>query len=376
MIFEIVFWTSALLLVQTYIGYPLGMLLRAKLRPKPIARRPSTPTITVVMAVHDGAALIGRKLENLLALDYPASAYSIVVACDGCTDGTVAIARGFAAADPRVAVLEFAARRGKAACLNDAIAAAGGEILVLTDVRQRLADDVLRVFAAAFADRDIGAVGGELRFESSAAGFAESVGAYWRYETLLRLSESRSGSVIGVSGALYSMRRSLFAPIPPGTVLDDVLIPMNIARAGRRVVLEPAAVGWDRPSGTPTEERRRKIRTLAGNLQLLQLAPWLASPRANPLWFRFVCHKLLRLAAPWLIVFLTVAAAALCGTSVFHALCFGALVLGFALFLAGACMPSLVHGTPMRLIMAFGFLNLFAAQALVAFMRNRKLHLW
>lgn len=369
------FWTCVLLLAHVFVGYPAWMWLLARGRPRPVhSQAAATPTVTVVIAAHDAAAHIDAKLANLAALDYPRDRLDIVVACDGCGDDTAARCRR--AGDPRVRVLEFAERRGKASCLNDAVAVASGELLLMTDVRQELEPNALRELVADLGDPAVGAVSGELRLRDAETGFALGVDAYWRYEKLIRHAESRSGSTIGVTGALYAMRRALFRPLPPGTVLDDVLVPMRVVAAGSRVVFEPDAVAWDRPSQQPAEERRRKIRTLAGNYQLVQLEPWLLLPWRNPVWFRFASHKLLRLAAPWLLVVLALAGAALASHHIIYAGALLLLLAGLGAVAFGRLLPAVGRWLPVRLATAFFYLNLFAAQALIAFVRNRRLHLW
>lgn len=368
------FWLSAIALGHTFVGYPLWVVLRARWRPHPVRRGQWTPTVSAIVAVHNAGAQVEARLANLAALDYPQGLIDIVVVCDGCEDDSAARCRRFG--DERVRVLEFIRRRGKAACLNDAIAAARGEVLLMLDVRQRLEPQALRELVANLADPEVGVVGGELCFEDPETGFARSVDAYWRYETLIRRSESQSGSMIGVSGALYAMRREVFQPLPEGTVLDDVLVPMRAARAGWRVVFEPGARAWDRPSTEPVQEQRRKIRTLAGNFQLVQLSPWLLWPGRNPLWFRFVSHKLLRLAAPWLVLVLGLTAAALATRHVWCALTLAALLAGVAMVLASRLLPALGRLLPVRLSVAFFYMNAYAAMALLTFARNRRLHLW
>ncbi|WP_426284779.1 glycosyltransferase family 2 protein [Luteibacter sp. E-22] len=367
-------WSSAALLVHVFVGYPLLVWMQARLRPLPVARRAILPTVSIVMAVHDGERFIRAKLASLRQLDYPAELIDIVIACDGCHDTTVTTARR--STDPRVTVLDFPNRRGKAACLNDAVALTRGEVLLFTDVRQKLSPVALKELVANLGDPTVGAVGGELHMENVRSGFAQGVDFYWRYEKGIRHSESLSGSTIGVSGALYAIRRSLFQPLPAGTVLDDVLVPMRVAAQGKRVVFEPKAMAWDQPSQLPEEERRRKIRTLAGNYQLIQLAPWLLAPWRNPLWFRFVSHKLLRLFAPWLILALTVSTGLLFTRHPMYALAFGGLIGGLLLVGLARLQPPLGRLLPLRIAVAFFYLNLFAAQALVGFARNRRLHLW
>ncbi|MDQ0008002.1 cellulose synthase/poly-beta-1,6-N-acetylglucosamine synthase-like glycosyltransferase [Luteibacter jiangsuensis] len=367
-------WSSAALLAHVFIGYPLLVWMQARLRPLPVARRAILPTVSIVMAVHDGERFIRAKLASLRQLDYPAELIDIVIACDGCHDTTVTTARR--STDPRVTVLDFPNRRGKAACLNDAVALTRGEVLLFTDVRQKLSPVALKELVANLGDPTVGAVGGELHMENVRSGFAQGVDFYWRYEKGIRHAESLSGSTIGVSGALYAIRRSLFQPLPAGTVLDDVLVPMRVAAQGKRVVFEPKAMAWDQPSQLPEEERRRKIRTLAGNYQLIQLAPWLLAPWRNPLWFRFVSHKLLRLFAPWLILALTVSTGLLFTRHPMYALAFGGLIGGLLLVALARLQPPLGRLLPLRIAVAFFYLNLFAAQALLAFARNRRLHLW
>ncbi|TCV97620.1 cellulose synthase/poly-beta-1,6-N-acetylglucosamine synthase-like glycosyltransferase [Luteibacter rhizovicinus] len=367
-------WGCVALLVHVFVGYPAMMWALAKVSPRPVRRAPITPSVTVVIAVHDGGRQIRAKLSNLRALDYPAELIDIVISCDGCRDATAALAR--TCGDLRVRVLDNPARRGKAACLNDAVAIAHGDVLLFTDLRQKLSPGALRELVANLADPTVGAVSGELHMENVLTGFAQGVDAYWRYEKIIRQAESQSGSTVGVSGALYAMRRELYSPLPAGTVLDDVLVPMRVAAAGQRVIFEPRALAWDKPSQHPDAERKRKIRTLAGNYQLVQLAPWLIWPASNPLWFRFVSHKLLRLLAPWMLVVLTLSSAALATRHAVYALMFFGIVCAAGLVLAGRLRPRLARWLPVRLAVAFYYLNLFAAQALLAFARNRGLHLW
>lgn len=290
------------IIALTWVGYPLLLWLRAlgTAARAPAPAPDSWPTLSVILVARNEEAAIARKLQNVLSLDYPADRLQVVVACDGSGDGTEAAAR--AIVDPRLSVLGFASRRGKSACLNDAVAAATGEVLLFCDVRQRIEPNAARLLVARLLQPGVGVVGGELAFDTSdMQGFGHTVDAYWRYEKRVRGLESASGSVIGVSGALYVMRRADYTPIPPQTILDDVLVPMRRAMAGERVLFEPGALAWDIPAREVEQESRRKVRTLAGNFQLLVLEPRLLDPRANPLLLRFAGHKLLRLTGPlWL----------------------------------------------------------------------------
>jgi len=370
----LVFWSSGLLVAYTYAGYPLWAWAWARVRPRPVRKGMALPSVTAILSVHDAERMVEAKLENLLSLDYPEDRLDVIVVCDGCSDGTEAAC--LRNRSTRVRVVSSARRRGKAASLADAAALATGEVLLMVDVRQRIERDALRKLVANFDDPAVGAVSGELRFVAPGGGFSASVDAYWRYEKAIRDAEARSGSVVGVTGAFYAIRRGLYTPLPAGTVLDDVLTPMRVVQAGARVVFEPEAVAWDRASQSVADERLRKVRTLAGNYQLLALAPWLASPWRNPLWFRFASHKLMRLAAPWLLCALAVATAVLAPTHLFYLACLCAGLACIVMALAGPRLPLLRGSLPVRLLSAFWHMNVYAGHALVAYARNPRLHLW
>lgn len=300
---EWLFWGCVLVLGYTYLGYPALIAAWAMLRPRLPLRRPWEPTVSVLVVAHDEAARIGGRLENLLSLDYPRDRVEILLASDGSGDGTAERARAY---EPQgVNVIAFETRRGKPPVLNDVIPKARGEILVLADARQEFEAGALRALVAPFADPRVGAVSGELILGRRGAGgreAGEGIGFYWRYEKFIRRNESRVNSAVGTTGAIYAIRRNLFEPIPEDTILDDVLIPMRIARGGYRVLFEPVARAHDPIGAEPRDEFTRKVRTIAGNFQLFARERWLLNPRQNPLWLQTVSHKALRLVSPLFLV--------------------------------------------------------------------------
>jgi biofilm PGA synthesis N-glycosyltransferase PgaC len=292
------FWLALFLLAFLYAGYPLVAWCRARVSPQPHLREPIAPAVTVVVVAYNEGEKIAGRIQNLLALDYPASQLDIVIASDGSTDDTVA--RAHAHADARIAVREFPYRRGKAAVLNDAVSSARGEIVVLADARQRFEPGSVRALVANFADPAVGAVSGELMLGSGTTATGDGVSFYWRYEKFMRRHESRSDSTVGATGAIYAIRRPLFEAIPPDTILDDVLIPLRIVRRGYRVLFDATARAVDGPSATARQEFVRKARTIAGTFQLFCRERWLLNPFSNRIWFETLSHKGLRLAAPLL----------------------------------------------------------------------------
>ncbi|MBI4611881.1 MAG: glycosyltransferase family 2 protein [Candidatus Rokubacteria bacterium] len=297
---RVLFWLSALLLGYTYLGYPALIRVWAWLRPRPVRRRRGEPAVSVLIAAHNEAARITRRLENLLSLNYPRDRLEIVVGSDGSTDGTAELARSYEHAG--VTVISFETRRGKPAVLSDLVPKARGEIVLLADARQVFEPGSLRELVEPFVDPGVGAVSGELMLGRAADGPAvgEGVGVYWRYEKFIRRNESCVDSTVGATGAIYAIRRELFEPLAVDTILDDVLIPLRIARRGYRVVFEPRARAWDRVAASAREEFARKVRTLSGNFQLFAREPWLLNPFQNRLWLQTVSHKGLRLLTPLL----------------------------------------------------------------------------
>jgi len=295
---KIIFWLCGLLLSYTYVGYPVLAWVRAALRPRPPRAQDIEPTVTLIIVAHNEAARIAGRIQNLLALDYPRQRVEIVVGSDGSTDRTAQHARAWE--QDGVSVVAFESRRGKPAVLNDLVRKARGEIVVLADARQRFDRDALRALVGPFADPAVGAVSGELILLSNDAGtpVGDGVGFYWRYEKFLRRHESLAGSTPGATGAIYAIRRELFEPVPDDTILDDVLIPLRIARRGYRVLFEPRARAYDRVTATGHEEFTRKVRTMAGKFQLFARERWLLSPFSNALWLQTVSRIGLRLLVP------------------------------------------------------------------------------
>lgn len=332
-----IFWSSFLLILYTYVGYPLLLWLLAKVASKGVAKGVILPTVTVVIAAHDEELNIAKRLQNLLQQDYPRDLLEIVVSSDGSTDGTVNLAAEFA--DHGVIVTELPASYGKAVALNHGLTMAKGEIIVFTDARQEFQSNAIKTLVANFADESVGCVSGELHFlEDPASKIEAEMGAYWCYEKFIRRSESACGSVVGATGCIYAIRRELYQSLPPGTILDDVLTPMNIALKGKRVLFEAQAVDHDLISKNAAQEWRRKVRTLAGNWQMLSLAPWIMLPWKNPLWWRYVSHKLLRLLVPFVMVILFAVSTLLPG-SFFQMFALMQLVF-YGIALAGFLLPA------------------------------------
>jgi poly-beta-1,6-N-acetyl-D-glucosamine synthase len=300
------FWGAAFLIAYTYVGYGVCLWVRALLGPWPVVRSQQEADVSIVMVVRNEELYLEGKLRNLRELDYPQERCQIVVVSDGSTDGTEAILHQ-SADDPRVQVLMNQLSRGKASGLNDAISLATGEMVVFTDARQTIESGAIRLLMQNFADPEVGCVSGALMLGNAESGeAAKGMGLYWRIEKKIRELESESGSVIGATGALYAVRRELLSEVPEGTILDDVYIPMQVVRQGKRVVFDERARAWDSPDLGGGLEFARKVRTLSGNYQLVQLAPWILS-RHNPVLMRFVSHKLLRLAVPFALAAMLIA---------------------------------------------------------------------
>jgi len=372
---ELIFWLSVALLAYAHVGYPALVAARARLRPRP-PRRGGQPMVSVVIVAHDEATRIGARIQNLLALDYPADRLELVVASDGSSDGTPECARAW---EPDgVTVVAFETRRGKPAVLNDVVPKARGEIVVMADARQTFDPRAIRELVAPFADAGVGAVSGELILTAGgdATRVGEGVSVYWRYEKFIRRHESLADSTVGATGAIYAIRRALFVPIPPDTILDDVLIPMTIARRGYRVVFEAAARAYDRPAATASEEFRRKVRTIAGTFQLFARGRWLLSPRHNRLWLQTVSHKGLRLLSPLLLAAIAASNVLLLAEPLYR-LSLGAQVVFYVAALLGWLTRDARTRIPfMSVPYVFCLLNWATTVAFVRFLTGRQRVTW
>ena len=293
------------LLVYTYLGYPIAIGVLARLFPRKRAVSEdddaTLPSVTVCLPVFNAASYLPAKVESLLAQDYPPERVQVLITCDGCTDDSEAVARRLAASDAaggRIRVLVAPGRSGKPSALNKMIGEATGELLLLNDVRQPLSPTSLRALARELSDPAVGVATGNLVL----AGGAGS-GVYWRYENWIREQESRFRGVVGMTGPIGMMRRADFTPLPPDIILDDVWIPMRLGMAGKRVAFVSEAEAHD-AAFEDDREFKRKARTLAGNYQLFARLPALLIPFANRIWFETFSHKIMRLLAPWVLLWL------------------------------------------------------------------------
>jgi cellulose synthase/poly-beta-1,6-N-acetylglucosamine synthase-like glycosyltransferase len=371
---EVIYWSAVAVVVYCYVGYPLLAWAFAAACARGWSRGRFDGSVSIVIAARNERANIVRRVRELAAqlVDAVGPRGQIIVVSDGSTDDTerAAQVRGLSTA---LRVIALPDPCGKAAAISVGAAAAEGDVLVLADCRQSWAPDALRRLLENFADPAVGAASGELVVEAP-RGAVNGVGLYWRFEKWLRRTESRLHSTVGVSGSICAVRRELFAPVPAGTVLDDVYWPLRVVMGGRRVVHDARAVAYDRLPARARDEFRRKVRTLSGNFQLLARLPSALLPWRNRVWLQLVSHKVLRLIVPWAMIVVLVLGVRLRGWPYAAGACAVA-ALGAAA-LAGAVRPVSSRFRPAGAAAAFVLLNAAAWLAFWVWLAGRSAGSW
>jgi cellulose synthase/poly-beta-1,6-N-acetylglucosamine synthase-like glycosyltransferase len=283
MILRAFFWTSLGALAWTHAGYPLTAAAVSRIHQRRVRKQDIHPSVTVIVPAHDEEDVIAERIENLRELDYPH--YEIVVASDGSVDRTNAIA-----AEAGARVLDLP-RGGKTRALDAAVRASRAAVVAFTDANSRWERDALSKLVRSFADPDVAYVCGQLRLESADGTNRE--GLYWRYELLVRDSESRLGSITAGNGAIYAVRRSDYIEQPDARAGHDLALPYQLAQRGRRAVYEPDAVAWEKPARDLEDEYGRKVRMFARSWQHVATGRVLRG--GGPLFlFEIASHRVLR----------------------------------------------------------------------------------
>lgn len=354
----LLFWLASFLVVYPYLVYPFLLRLLAAWRPPhsgASVKSAMPPPVTLIISAYNEEAVIARKLDNTLALDFPADRLEVIVASDASSDSTDDIVRKVAAADGRVRLVRQDERRGKSAILNRAVAAAGGEIVVFSDANAMYEPDALNRLLEGFADPNVGyIVGAALYTDAEGRRAGESEGLYWKLELFLKHLESKFHSVVGGDGAIYAIRRSLFWTLKDDDI-SDFVNPLQIIAAGYRGLFCPAARCYEKAGETLEKEFRRKRRIVNRSWRAVcRYGRRLSLREHGRFLFMLVSHKVIRWFALPLIVVAWSANTALLGYAPLYTWTWLAIDASMAIAVAGAMLGRYGLGQP-RIVSIFHY---------------------
>lgn len=372
----VLFSVSLAACAYPYFGYPAILWLWSRFRSRPVSKAKVRPSVTVIIPARNEAEVIGEKLKNTLALEYPRDRFEVLVVSDGSSDRTEAIVDSFDDAEIRLVSLPPG---GKARALNAGAARATGDILVFTDADIALESQSLAHLVENFADPEVGGACGNKRYRPAPDGDATGTGEglYWKFDKWQKQLESRIGSVFGADGALNAVRRELYVPIDDPSHADDLAISSRVVLQGRRVVYEPGATTSEEAPGAAPLELRRKVRIANQSFRaLLGLGRGLWSHGFYS--FQLVSHKLLRYLVPFFLILLFLSSLALAGTHPFFAAALAAQVVVYALGAIGYVLRGTRPGGWKLFALPFYFslVNLAAFLGVLSVVNGRRQLVW
>ncbi|HEX5733590.1 MAG TPA: glycosyltransferase family 2 protein [Blastocatellia bacterium] len=373
---KIIFIASIALLAYTYVGYSALVFLLSRFFARPVVKADITPNVSVIIAAYNEERDIARKIENTLALDYPKEKLEIIVASDCSTDGTDAIVRGFA--DRGVILHRRPERIGKSVAQNQAMRFSKGSVLVFSDATTMYERDTLRKIVRSFADPEVGCVAGRLVYVSGAdAAVGKGCRSYWGYEVFLKECESRLGSLIGVSGCLYAVRRSSYARIALD-MSSDFVIATEIHLLGMRTVYDPEAISTENTNKRGKDEFRMRVRVIEQTMSALGRYREVLNPLRHGIYaVQMVSHKVMRYSAPLFMCALFVSNLVLINESEFYLLTFLAQSLFYLAAFAGwMCSRAGLKIGMLALPYYFALANFASVVAFAKFMRGEAHVTW
>jgi cellulose synthase/poly-beta-1,6-N-acetylglucosamine synthase-like glycosyltransferase len=366
---------AAGLLVYVYIGYPLLLALLSAFFRRPRPETGHTPSISVLIAAYNEEAAIRRKIEQTLALEYPPTKMEILVVSDGSTDCTDEIVKSFS--DPRVRLLRVEGRRGKTIAQNQGVRQCNGDVVVFSDATAIYHPKVLLYLAAHYQDPKVGAVSGRYKYFDPEDASPTALGsvAFWNYENMIKLMQSRIGTLTGCSGCIYSVRRSNYVPLP-AEACSDLVEPLSIVRNGYRVAFEDRALAYEETTKDATQEFKMRVRVGTRGMRGVLSVPDLLLPWQHP-WtaFQLVSHKILRWMVPLFLLGLLVGTAANVRVPAFRLL-FVLQVLFYAVGLLSLVFPVHRRWKVLGIPLFFCTLNAAAFVSMLEVWRGQKFTTW
>lgn len=375
-VLEITFWGLVAVMVYVYAGYPLVLLILARRQDfSPDKRVPVLPPVSLVVSVYNEESCIAEKLDNCLELDYPDNLLEVIVVSDASSDATDSIVTGYV--DKGIKLLRMEQRGGKTLGLNAAAEKAGGEILIFSDANAMYRPDAIKALVAPLSDPRVGAVIGESAYlvPDSDSGRSESL--YWRYETAIKVLESRRGSVVGGDGAIYAVRHSLYQPMS-AAALSDFVNPLQVVEAGYRCVYEPTALCWEETADGFAKEFSRKVRIVNRAWRALMSMKGLLNPlRHGRFAWQLISHKLLRWLVPLFLVAVFAINIILIGAHPLYQFAFAGQLLFYGMAGAGALLRKRGNmGIALYVPYYFCLINIASARGILDAYRGKTYTTW
>jgi biofilm PGA synthesis N-glycosyltransferase PgaC len=368
----VIFCTAAFALAYIYVIYPTLLLLMPT-RPRPRHDMSTLPTVSVIIPFYNEERWVVPKIDNTLAWNYPADCLQIIAVSDGSTDSTPDLLQRY---DRRVTVVAYRSRQGKPTALNIGVARSTGEILIFTDANVLAHPDAVRAVVQRYADTSIGGVCGHIALQAEGSHEPLGEGLYMKYERWLYERESRALTMVAPDGALFSIRRALFASLPSDSITDDFTLALGVLAQGRRIVYEPAAFGVEIVVPDVRAEFRRKIRMIAGGYQTLWRVRKQIHPFTRPaVAWQLLSHKLLRWLVP-AFLFAAFASALAARDNAMMAVALGAQSVFYGLALCGWLSQTLRRWMPVYVPYYFCAVNMAAAFGLWRYLLGRQSVTW
>lgn len=304
---QIAFWVLLFLVVHCYVLFPITLPFVSEIFKRKggkVVNGENLPTVSILISAYNEEAVIERKIQNLLELDYPKEKLEILIGDDGSADKTAEIVGRYK--DQGITLIKAPQNAGKAAMLNRLQKQANGEILLFCDANTMLFPNVIRKLTVPFGDKKIGCACGHLILtDKSGAELGWGESAYWDLESEIKKFEGMMDLLIGGNGALYAIRKELYTDLPTKkSVMDDFFVTTKILQKGYYCTFISSAIGTEQTSKETTGEYRRKVRIGRANFNYLLSYIPLLNPLRPLRCYLFFSHKILRWFSPHIFILL------------------------------------------------------------------------
>lgn len=299
---NLLFFNLIMLALYIYVGYFLLVILLGKMMRKTVKKFDIEPTVALMIAAYNEERSIAKKIENSLSLDYPKDKLRIIVVSDGSTDKTDEIVKSYA--DQGVELIRVEGRVGKTEARNVAVRSLKEEIIIFSDATTKYKTDIVRKLIRNFADKTVGMVTGHLIYQDgddTQMGLGQKL--YWKYESLIKKSQTEMGTLTGSVGCVTAFRTVLYTPLPDN-IIEDFTGPLMMVMKGFRVVYEEEAVCFEETTTKSSKELSMRVRVIRGGMTGLLFAKKILNPFQYPLAsFQLISHKVLRWMVPLFMIF-------------------------------------------------------------------------